>query len=67
MGSNDETHTWARSAVRDTVRRCVLSLAARVERLGRTHMAVPATLAEGKEQMALAKTLRKEARDAGWL
>lgn len=56
---------WAEAAVRETVRRSTLSLAARLEREGRRFMSVPATKAEGLEQLELAKSLRAELRKAG--
>lgn len=58
---------WATAAWRETLRRCVLSLAARLERVGRGHMKLDAMAVEGREQVELAKVLREDARKAGLL
>jgi hypothetical protein len=67
MTSPTPIHTWARTAVRETLRRCVISLVAGAEREHRRYSATPATRQEAAEQQELAASLRKQARKKGLL
>lgn len=62
-----DVHTWAAAAVRATLRRCVLSLAAGLDREARRYGANKATRMEAAEQAETARQLRDEARRAGLL
>ncbi len=66
MGAKDD-FAWAAAAWRETLRRCVLSLAAGLDREARRYGANKATRIEAAEQKAYAESLRKQAREKGLL
>lgn len=60
-----DSHTWARAAVRETLRRCVLRLVAELQRKGRANLGIEAMKVEGAAQVATAKAIKEDARRAG--
>ena len=57
----------AAAALRETLRRCVLSLVAELQNKGRANLRIEAMRVEGAEQVAQADAIRRAAQRGGWL